>query len=150
MEKKEDIVNWAFSKNLSVYECILPNSSALSCSKPQSFADPTDPPDKSCPIPRPIPLKMIMAPLPTTRQEILHGLVRPKVGGLVCTDKKALAKQSGILTDIIKSTMVAVMAGQALASISLPVRVFEPRSSIQRIVDMWSSAPIYLTRAAKQ
>ena len=31
----------------------------------------------------------------------------------------------------------------------MPVKCFEPRSSIQRIVDMWSGAPLYLTKAAR-
>jgi len=30
----------------------------------------------------------------------------------------------------------------------MPVKVFEPRSSIQRIVDLWSGASLHLTRAA--
>lgn len=91
---------------------------------------------------------MIDQPLPTEISEILKGLERPKVGGLICTDKAALAQQNGLLTDIIKQTMATVMAGKPIASVSLPVRIFEPRSSIQRIADLWSGAPLYLSKAA--
>jgi len=32
--------------------------------------------------------------------------------------------------------------------VSLPVRIFEPRSLIERISDMWKTAPTFLTKAA--
>ncbi len=32
--------------------------------------------------------------------------------------------------------------------VSLPVRIFEPRSLIERICDNWSYAPTYLTKVS--
>jgi hypothetical protein len=36
-----------------------------------------------------------------------------------------------------------------MVGVSLPVRIFEPRSMIERIGDWWAYAPIYLTPSAK-
>jgi hypothetical protein len=33
--------------------------------------------------------------------------------------------------------------------ISLPIRVFEPRSLVDKLCDFWSFAPVYLNKAAK-
>ena len=39
------------------------------------------------------------------------------------------------------------MAGKDIIGLSLPVRIFEPRSVIERITDWWAFLPIYLPRA---
>ena len=31
----------------------------------------------------------------------------------------------------------------------MPIKIFEPKSSIQRITDMWASAPNYLKKASQ-
>ena len=47
--------------------------------------------------------------------------------------------------------LVKVMgSGKSISHISLPIKIFEPRSSIQRIVDLWSGAPVYLKLAAAE
>jgi hypothetical protein len=40
------------------------------------------------------------------------------------------------------------MKGLTLTHISLPIKIFEARSSIQRIVDIWSFGPQFLKKAA--
>jgi hypothetical protein len=40
------------------------------------------------------------------------------------------------------------MEGKGIVAISLPVRIFEKRSTIERITDLWSTGPIYLKKAA--
>lgn len=40
------------------------------------------------------------------------------------------------------------MEGKNIISVSLPVRIFEPRSTIERISDWWSFMPIYIRMAA--
>jgi hypothetical protein len=40
------------------------------------------------------------------------------------------------------------MEGKNIISVSLPVRIFEPRSTIERISDWWSFMPIYLRIAS--
>jgi len=44
---------------------------------------------------------------------------------------------------------VNLIKGLTINHISLPIKIFEPRSSIQRIVDIWSFAPKYLRQAAQ-
>lgn len=41
------------------------------------------------------------------------------------------------------------MKGLTITHISLPVKIFEPRSTLQRIVDLFSNAPNFLNRAAE-
>ncbi len=69
-------------------------------------------------------------------------------GGLVCTDEEAMERQKGVLVDVVKQLAVTLLKGLTIAHISLPIKIFEPRSSIQRIVDIWSFAPTFLSQAA--
>lgn len=48
-----------------------------------------------------------------------------------------------------KQLAVNMLKGLSISHISLPIKIFEPRSSIQRIVDLWSFAPKYLRQAAE-
>ena len=41
------------------------------------------------------------------------------------------------------------MEGKNVVGISLPVRIFEPRSILERITDWWCTGPEYLTKASK-
>ena len=88
--------------------------------------------------------EMLLKPLPTNKEEILKGLEEQEYGGLVCTDKEALDKQKGILVDVLKQLTINLLKGLTIAHISLPIKIFEPRSSLQRIVDVWSFAPKFL------
>jgi hypothetical protein len=40
------------------------------------------------------------------------------------------------------------MEGKGIVAISLPVRIFEKRSTIERICDLWCTGPHYLKKAA--
>lgn len=72
----------------------------------------------------------MLAPLPTKKEEILRGLTEPAFGGLVCTDQEAMERQKGVLVDVVKQLAVTLMKGLTIAHISLPIKIFEPRSSI--------------------
>lgn len=50
--------------------------------------------------------------------------------------------------NVVKQLTVNLFKGLTITHISLPIKIFEPRSSIQRIVDMWSFAPKYLKMAS--
>jgi len=39
------------------------------------------------------------------------------------------------------------MMGKDIVGLSLPVRIFEPRSTLERLLDVYKFAPIYLRRA---
>jgi hypothetical protein len=57
-------------------------------------------------------------------------------------------RQKGVLVDVLKQLTVNLLKGLSISHISLPIKIFEPRSTIQRIVDVWSFAPKYLRQAA--
>jgi hypothetical protein len=78
----------------------------------------------------------------------MPGWDRGSDGGMRCTDKKEMEMQKGVLTHLIKTIGSNLLQGKSVVNISLPVRIFEPRSFLQRITDGWSYAPLYLTRAA--
>jgi hypothetical protein len=54
-----------------------------------------------------------------------------------------------VLGNVAKQLAINVMKGLSISHISLPIKIFEPRSSIQRIVDFWSQAPNFLSLAAE-
>lgn len=45
--------------------------------------------------------------------------------------------------------VVNALKGLTISHISMPIKIFEPRSSIQRIVDLWTFAPKFLRMAAE-
>lgn len=50
--------------------------------------------------------------------------------------------------DLLKRAGKTLMEGRGIVGISLPVRIFEKRSVVERICDLWSTGPVYLRRAA--
>lgn len=40
------------------------------------------------------------------------------------------------------------MEGKGIVAISLPVRMFERRSTVERMCDLWCTGPYYLKKAA--
>ncbi|KDO33045.1 hypothetical protein SPRG_01860 [Saprolegnia parasitica CBS 223.65] len=69
-------------------------------------------------------------------------------GGVKLTDKEVAKKQNGVLMEVIKSMGTKLLEGKSAVSLSLPVRIFEPRSMLERLVDLYLYAPNYLNRAA--
>jgi len=47
--------------------------------------------------------------------------------------------------DVVKRAGKTLMEGRGIVAISLPVRIFEKRSAIERMCDLWSTGPIYMT-----
>lgn len=41
-----------------------------------------------------------------------------------------------------------LMEGRGIVAVSLPVRIFEKRSTIERICDLWCTGPHFLRKAA--
>jgi hypothetical protein len=70
-------------------------------------------------------------------------------GGYICTlSEEDLASQRGVIWDLVKSFGKNLVASKELTSISMPVRLFEPRSYLERLTDGWWSAPSFLNKAA--
>jgi hypothetical protein len=72
----------------------------------------------------------------------------PEAGGLIYTDEEQLEKQKGILSHVIKQLAVNMLKGLSMSHTSLPIRIFEPRSTIQRICDLFTFSSKYLKDAA--
>ncbi len=51
--------------------------------------------------------------------------------------------------DLLKKVGTTLLEGKGIVAISLPVRIFEPRSTLERITDNWGSLPVYLRLAAE-
>lgn len=81
----------------------------------------------------------------TTKSQILDGFIVPKEGGLMCIDKAILKKQSGVIATMLGQLLTTM----CISKISLPVRIFEARTTLERIADLWRCAPIYLSEAAR-
>lgn len=84
-----------------------------------------------------------------TLDSIFQGQEITKTGELKITDKEVLKSQEGIVGDVLKRLAKSIAEGRGVVGVSLPIRIFEPRSLVERITDWWSFAPIYLTPAAQ-
>jgi hypothetical protein len=73
---------------------------------------------------------VLLDPLPTSKEDIMRGLKEQEYGGLVCVDKEAMERQKGVLVDVLKQLTMNIMKGLTITHISLPIKIFEPRSSI--------------------
>lgn len=83
-----------------------------------------------------------------TKAEMLTGYTESADGGVECIDKKIYEKQKGVIMDLLKQAVKGVFVKDGFVRISLPVRVFEGRSTLDRILDAWRMAPTYLPKAA--
>ena len=115
---------------------------------PHSFVDFRQAYDHNAPPPKYFTEEMLLAPLPTKKEEVMKGLEEMPYGGLICVDKEAMERQKGVLMDVVKQLAITLLKGLTLAHISLPIKIFEPRSAILRLVDIWSYAPKFLKQAA--
>lgn len=71
-----------------------------------------------------------------------------KGGGIECFNHDELKTQEGLILELMKTVGKILIEGKNIISLSLPVRIFEPRSTLERICDSWAFAPVYLRRAA--
>ena len=67
--------------------------------------------------------------------------------GVYCRNQEVVDKQSGIIKDVITQLTKCLWNG-SIMSLSLPIRIFEPRSMLERITDWFTFAPELLTKAA--
>jgi hypothetical protein len=69
-------------------------------------------------------------------------------GGLLCTDKRLAENNKGVLGNVFKQATVNMFKNKPLSAISLPIKIFDTKTNMQRFADLWSSAPIYMAKAA--
>lgn len=85
--------------------------------------------------------------LPIEYDDIFAKFEFCKSGGLRCTDTEAMNRQKGVLKDVVKEFAKNFIKGLGISHMSLPVRMFEPRSTIQRVADYFCYAPYFLKKA---
>ena len=68
--------------------------------------------------------------------------------GVYCLNQEIVDRQSGVIKDVIVQLTKMIVSGTHI-TISLPIRIFEPRSMIERYTDWLSFAPDLLEKAAK-
>jgi hypothetical protein len=66
--------------------------------------------------------------------------------GIYCLNQEVVDKQSGIIKEVISQLTKCFWSGTAM-SLSLPIRIFEPRSYLERYTDWFSFAPDLLGKA---
>lgn len=116
---------------------------------PCSFVDIRQDYDPECPPPTYLKYDDVSVKLPIEKEEIFEKFEFCKSGGLRCTDEEAMERQKGVLKDVVKEFAKNFIKGLGISHMSLPVRMFEPRSTIQRVADYFCFAPIFLKKAAK-
>ena len=68
--------------------------------------------------------------------------------GVYCLNQEIVDRQSGVIKDLIIQLTKSILSRTHI-TISLPIRIFEPRSMIERYVDWFAFAPDLLEKAAK-
>lgn len=85
--------------------------------------------------------------VPCGLSERLIGYFRLEDGLLWCHNQEELASQKGLVMDLLRKAGEKLMRGQGVVSISLPVRIFETRSALERCADLWTCGLKYLPLA---
>ena len=68
--------------------------------------------------------------------------------GVYCLNQEVIDKQSGIIKEVITQLTKCLWSGTAM-SLSLPIRIFEPRSMLERYTDWFAFAPDLLSKAGQ-
>jgi hypothetical protein len=84
---------------------------------------------------------------PSTKEDLFRDQEKQSNGELKLVNAEIIESQSGILGEVIKKAMKAIFTGQGLVGMSLPIKIFEPRSTLQRIADNMCYITSYLKTA---
>ncbi len=68
--------------------------------------------------------------------------------GIICINEEVVKKQSGVFTEMAKQVAKGIFSSGPI-TLSLPVRIFEPRSMLERYTDWWVFAPTLLKKAGE-
>jgi len=83
------------------------------------------------------------------KEEILKSFSANEKGYLECHDEKIKESNKGVISFIIKELAKNVLTGKGIVCISLPVRIFQPISLLERILDAVSFAPSFFKKACE-
>lgn len=101
------------------------------------------------PFPTKLILKEVLNYYPKSKTEIFADFDIKDKEGVQCNNDDINQRQSGIFADIFTQFAKNLFRGGNI-SLSLPIRVFEPRSMLERFVDWFSFSPILLKKANEQ
>lgn len=101
-------------------------------------------PDPQSPAPTYLSINYLNQDRPTDKESQLNGHILLKEGGLQCVDDRVLTKQSGVIMDVIAQVTACLLKGKGIVGLSLPIRLFEPRSTLERMLDRWAFMPVFL------
>lgn len=101
---------------------------------------------------RPPPVYLQMSDLNKKRsfdlQAVQQDFKVEKNGSLKLVNDDLRERQKGVISDILKNFAALLMEGKSLVHLSLPIRIFEPRSLLDRLVDSFRFFPYYMEQAA--
>jgi len=100
---------------------------------------------RNFPVPYFINPESLMVKPNLSKASVLYGLSINDKMGLVLLDPEIIKKFKGLVGEIIKQVLKAIFG----TPISLPVKIFEPKSTLYRICEYWSFAPSFLPKAAE-
>lgn len=122
--------------------------SKISCTHPLSFSYMyTQKPFKDLIAPLHMGMDRVRKQPPTKRAEVFRDFETQENGELKLVNKTVLDAQSGIFGEVVKRAMASIFSGQGLVGMSMPVKIFEPRSTLQRIADSVCYVTSILKRA---
>lgn len=99
------------------------------------------------PLPLYLPVERLAIKKATEVSELFQQFTREPTGTLKLVQEDIRKAQSGVIMDVLKQAGLSIIDGKGVVGLSLPVRIFENRSTIERISDLWGYAPYYLNKA---
>jgi len=79
---------------------------------------------------------------------VFQKFAKNKDGALKMTSEEEIARQRGVVWELVKTVGNSLMEGRELTNLTLPVTLFEPSSFLEKMSQSWLMAPTYLTKAA--
>jgi hypothetical protein len=98
----------------------------------------------NAPYPRELKYEDLINLYPTN---FLEGYYVKDMEGVYCKNEEIVKRQSGVISEMAKQVAKGLFGFSGIVSISLPIRIFEPRSMLERYSDWWCYAPILLRKA---
>lgn len=94
----------------------------------------------------PAPTELEFSALITSKNDFKDEYEVKDKEGVFCKNQEILKRQEGVFTDMAKQLAKNIFSS-GVVSLSLPIRIFEPRSMLERYIDWWSFAPVLLKKA---
>ncbi len=103
----------------------------------------------NAPFPAELLYEHILKQVTNTEYKFLDGYIVKDTEGVLCQNEDIVKRQSGVFKEMAKQIAKGIFK-TGVISLSLPIRIFEPKSMLARYCDSWSSAPILLKKAGRQ